>query len=47
MAGTSAYYYNAVKATYRKARGMARDDEAKLFLTEAEADEARRLKMLA
>ena len=45
--GTSAFYYNAAKAEYRKARGMARDGETKIYLTEDEQKLARQNKMLA
>jgi hypothetical protein len=45
--GSAAFYYNSDKGTYRKARGMARDGETKVFLTENEQVRARAGKMLA
>lgn len=44
--GSAAFYYNGEKGTYRKARGMSRPGETKVYLTEAEQDEARKAKML-
>lgn len=43
---TSVYYYNAEKATYRPARGKARADESRVFLTKEDVAEARAKGML-
>jgi hypothetical protein len=44
---TKAYYYDGEKGTYRPARGMARKNEEKVFLTEADVEQIKAGGLLA